>query len=204
MTYYDRNYTEIGKICEKSIKHYSEGNGFDWKIIKEDNYSGRPASWMRIKIIQELFTEGYQYVFWLDADSVFVDYRKNILDEIRNNKNMYLVQHYIEGKNVPNLGVFLIKNCHWSKDLLEKIWSMEAYINHKWWENAAFLKLIGYDSLLDEGNDHPNKHYLDKISWLDLAWNSLPLITKSPVAIINHYPGMIFKDRIRYMQKDLS
>lgn len=204
MTYYDTNYKEIGEICEKTIKKYAEISRVDWEVFNTENNTNRPASWVRIKIILSLFKKGYKYVLWMDSDSLFVDYSRNITNEIKNDKNLYMVRHNINRQKVPNLGVFLIRNCKWSKELLGKMWSMEKYINHKWWENAAFLKLLGYNSLLEEGEDKFDDFFLKRIKWLDLSWNSLPLLVKSLRPIINHYPGISYCKRIKYMKMDLS
>ena len=39
----------------------------------EENMANRPdPTWSKILIVQQLFSEGAEYVFWMDADSLFI------------------------------------------------------------------------------------------------------------------------------------
>ena len=202
-TYFDKTFSEMGEICLRSMNKYAILHGLDVKL-HDDISADRPVPWYKLLLIQKIFSENYDYVFWVDADALFVNYERNIKDEIEKGRELYLVKHGINGREIPNTGVFLLKNSRWSRNLLKRIWSMEKYINHKWWENAALMDLLGYKELIDQGKNNFNLKLLKKIKWLDLEWNNLPGICEADKPVINHYAGRPLKERIGNMQRDFN
>jgi hypothetical protein len=146
----------------------------------------------------------YDFVFWIDSDAIFVRFDKDIREETRSGKDLYLVKHHIGGRDVPNTGVLLIRNSRWSQGLLDRLWAMAQYTNHKWWENAALLDILGYRNLLDSRQPNEcDRRLLGRIEWLDLKWNSLPNLNESPEPIIKHYAGVPHQQRAEEMTLDL-
>lgn len=183
---------------------YAALHKFD-AVVLDNRSSDRPLPWHKILVIEKLFSEGYEFVFWIDADAVFVRFDLNIADEIEDGKELYLVKHIIDGKETPNTGVFLIHNSDFSKDILSRIWNMHEYINHRWWENAALIDLLGFRELLKEGEvNNINTELLKKIKWLDVCWNSLPGLCESKHQIINHYAGRTFDFRLENMKLNMK
>ncbi len=200
-TYFNKTFSEMGEICLKSINKYATLNGLDLKVYN-DIFTDRPAPWYKILLIQKILSENYGYVFWVDADALFVNYESNIKDEIEKGRELYLIKHNINGEEIPNTGVFLLKNSRWAKKLLKSIWDMEKYIYHKWWENAALMDLLGYNNLLNNRENNLNLELLKKIKWLDLKWNSLPYICEAADPVINHYAGRPLEFRVKNMKRD--
>ena len=193
----------MGDISLSSIYKYADRHKFDVKIF-DDIATDRAVPWNKIVILQKIFSLDYDYVVWIDADALFIHYDKDIRDEIEQGKELYMVKHFIGGKDVPNTGVMLLKNSSWSEDFLNKTWEMKKYTNHKWWENAAVMELLGYQNLLDGGDNTFNHSLLEKIKWLDLKWNNLPGVCETDDPIINHYAGRPLDVRIKYMKRDAS
>lgn len=54
-----------------------------------------------------------------------------------------LVAHPSAEQVVPNFGVFAVRSVATGKHLFCRLWAIEHYVNHKWWENAALLHLLG-------------------------------------------------------------
>jgi hypothetical protein len=75
-----------------SFERYAERWGWDVVLSTEDLTDGRPASWAKVKLLQELLHE-YEWVLWLDADVVIVDFDADISAEIQSDKDLYLVEH---------------------------------------------------------------------------------------------------------------
>jgi hypothetical protein len=198
-TYFDEKFAPIGNLCYKTLQIYGAQHKLD-VVLSNNIVSGRPAPWHKILVMRQLFASHYDYVFWIDADAIFIDYQRNIADEIEADKELYLVKHNIDSKEIPNTGVILIKNSEWSHKLLSQIWEKQEYINHKWWENAALIDILGYHDLLNE-NSHKklNLDLLKRIKWLGLEWNSLPKICESEHSLIRHYAGRSFEDRMASM-----
>jgi hypothetical protein len=109
--------------------------------------SDRPPSWHKIRVIERLFDQGYEFVLWIDADAAPVNYDPSPVDLIRDGKDLYLVKHTIGGNEVPNMGVFLIRNSQWSRQLLRQMWDQDRYIHHKWWENGRCSRFLDITTL---------------------------------------------------------
>lgn len=203
-TYYDDKFGVIGDLCYKSIVVYAEKHGLEAVLLRGMETS-RPLPWHKILVIQRLFAAGYDYVFWIDADAIFVSYDSDISLEIEKGKDLYLVKHAIDAKDVPNTGVMLIKNSGWSSLLLNMIWLKEQYLNHKWWENAAVLDILGYHNVLDENRPNRiNPNLMSKIKWLGVEWNTVPGVCEAKQPIIHHYAGMPLEHRTTSIIKDFN
>lgn len=203
-TYFDDAFSAIGNLSFQTLEMYAKQHNLD-AIILNNIVSDRPLPWHKILIIKELFDEDYDYVIWIDADAIFVDSGKSLAEELEEGKDLYLVKHQIDSRVVPNTGVMVIKNSIWSRIFLDMVWEKEQYINHKWWENAAILDMLGYHGLLDETQpDNLNQNLIGKIKWLGLEWNSLPNICESDRPIIKHYAGRPMEYRLAHMKQDLE
>lgn len=144
-TYYDKNFSKMGELCLKSIKEYAKKHGFDVKL-KNKMSSKRPAPWNKILVIQKLLNDRkkYDFIFWIDADALFVNFGENIKKEIQPGKDFYLVKHDTEEGDAPNTGVILIRNTKWSRNFLKDVWSKKEYTYSIGWENAAVCDLLGF------------------------------------------------------------
>lgn len=222
---YNQHFKEVGDISAKSIALYATVNNFEFEIFNIDNFD-RPPSWMKIYLlIQEIKSKKYDFILWIDADACFIRVDKNILDEVKLNKDFYLVNHIctigqikgFPGLSVqcerPNMGVMLIKTTDWSKQFLENIWQQEEFIHHYWWEQAALHKLIGYYYEISNRKikNDPISEVLSHIQWLNSKWNCVPTVgdprSDEPLTknafdpIIVHYAGMTNEMRLKEMKK---
>ncbi|WP_269716403.1 putative nucleotide-diphospho-sugar transferase [Caulobacter sp. NIBR2454] len=171
---------------------------------------GRPPAWMKVKVILDELRRGkHEFIMWIDADACFVRGDRDILDLVQQDKDLYLVRQYVRISMVrpgglflfaerPNTGVMLIRNCAWSLELFEEIWDRTQYIGHYWWEQAAFMDLIGYHYEITGGRCENafNEERLARIEWISGEWNAIPtLVAGQPDAmranpIIIHFAGM--------------
>jgi hypothetical protein len=136
----------------------------------------RPPAWSKIRMVRDLL-DRYEEVFWVDADAIFVDISKDIAEEKRPDKDLYLVEHRWLANaewRCANTGVFFIRSTPWSRDFLDAVWQREQFIEHEWWENAAVLDLLGYD--LPADLTPPSKgrttDYEERVELLGFEWNS--------------------------------
>jgi hypothetical protein len=195
ITLFDKKYKKMGEWCAKSIQRYAQKYHYNFKYnIKVE--SDRPVSWNKILIIQKLLEEGYDFVFFIDADAIFVRFDEDIADEIESDKDLYLVKHGVWEGYAPNAGVLLIRNSAWSKKMLSEVWCMENYINTVLQENGALLDYLGLLNdlplsyrafVFKDGWNPPNAELLKKVKWLDAKWNNIPGLIRIQNPIINHF-----------------
>lgn len=211
-TCYTRNFEKVGNFSALTLKVYTQTFGYDLRVNADLVATDRAASWQKIPLIRELFDEGYDFVLWVDADALFMRYDQDVQEVIEPGKDLYMVCHVAPDpyvgpdatKDTPNAGVLLLRNCEWTRGLLQDLWDCEQYVDHPWWENAALLDLMGYYYPLEKGDNQLNQEFLEHVKFIGLEWNSFPHISICCAArpIIKHYAGLDNENRIRMMSKD--
>jgi len=124
-TWADAAFEDMKSLCVTTLQRYCESQDIDIRVY-EDIDSGRPPAWNKIPVVRRLLQE-YDFVFWIDSDAIFVRFDEDIREEIRPDKDLYLVKHHINAQDVPNTGVLLVRNSRWSCGLLDRLWAMAQY-----------------------------------------------------------------------------
>lgn len=128
---------EYAEPAHANHKAYCERHGYAYVRGAVD--PSRPASWSKIPTILAIDAE---YVLWIDADAVFTNPSIRI-EEIIDQSNRNLVIRSDE--NGVNCGVMLWKKGKWAEQVLNAAWGMTEYINHPWWEQAAFQAILAHN-----------------------------------------------------------
>jgi hypothetical protein len=181
-------YVELLAIAAPSYEAYARRWGWDVILSVEELSAGRPAPWAKVALVRELL-DAYDWVLWIDADACFVRLDADIAAEQEPGKDLYLVEHAWgepPQQSTANTGVFMLRSGSWARDLLDAMWAREALIDHRWWENAALLELLGYN--LDPAGMRKPTSRMERVKLIDLAWNSVRA-DPAPVPIVNHHGG---------------
>ena len=210
-TYYDDRFKAVGDLSLLTLRAYAERHNGDVFIGNRLKIE-RPIPWIKIKIIQELFRMGYKKVMWVDADAIIVRDDESILNECEDGKDLYLVEHWDGRRSIPNSGVMLLQKTRFTKRLLEKVWRMDQYTDHVWWENAAIIHLLSEDDFEEEGIRREAKGLkrkeMERIKFIDVKWNSIPEVYNGQASsckpIIKHYAGFQYERRVELMEKDMA
>jgi len=202
----DEAFGALSDISLRSLRHYCQRHGFRLTFQPLES-SGRPISWSKIPLIQEAFRQGAEFVWWVDVDVVVVDPSRSIRDVIEPGKDLYLVKHDDGRRTNPNGGVMLLRNSPWTVDLLERLWDLDVYTDHKWWETAAIIHLLSPESFADSGIPDARDRIPDgPVKWLGLEWNSIPYVEGGrfacPDPVLNHYASLPLKYRLASMRQD--
>ena len=202
VTAYDKNYAKIGNISKKSIKKYCNKFNFRNKIFTIPKNFERHPAWYKIKIIDNLLkNKKNKIIFWIDSDAIFsryVDFR-NFLDDYH---DFYLVSHPVKAKinskykntqlaiSRINTGVMVFKNTKFSYKLIQEVWDNKKFINSGWWDNSAFLDVLGFKGEIKNNlNLHKgNLKYLKKTKLIPLEWNSVPSSSNLEFSLETHEP----------------
>ena len=155
-----------------SFERYARRWDWDLVLSTEDLADGRPAPWGKIPLLRELLDE-YDWLLWLDADVVIVDLEADVRQEIREGKDLHLVEHRLDRQYSANSGVMLIRSGDWARSFLDEAWALREYTDHQWWENAAVMKLLGYE--LDPVRLVQPTRWLARTSFMPLRFNSVEI-----------------------------
>lgn len=191
---------ELFEIARPSFERFAGLHGYALVVIADAEISaGRALSWGKVVALQRLL-DIYDRVVWVDSDAVIVDPTADIFAGVSRRTPLSLVVHHYDGLEVPNAGVLTLRSCRWAKHLLGRLWEAERFIDHKWWENAALIELLGYD--IDEPRQETRQVTRDsrRVGELDLAWNSIPGVAPAAIPRILHFAGMSHGDRLLGMR----
>lgn len=137
---YTKDIKELSDISFDSYYNYCKNNNIELERF-EITETERPPSWYKIKLILKQFDLGYEYVMWVDADTLLVNNEFNIKNIIDNVSQIYLCDDF----NGINCGVMIWKKTDITKNILNKMWELTNFIYHGWWEQAAFRYLYDND-----------------------------------------------------------
>jgi len=148
-------------VSNKEI--YVKRFGYDLIVERQRRDEGRPHAWGKIRVMQQYIAEGrWDWVVWLDCDSYFMNVNQT-LDSIifkygavgppAPGQEPQLDPSFetlvSEDKAMLNTGVFFMKSTQTNLRLLEECWggARSPFIDHPWWENAAFTWLFLKDNM---------------------------------------------------------
>lgn len=185
---------ELTEITRPVLDRYAAKHGLDLYVVSELAAPQRAASWSKIAVLRDLL-DGYARVGWIDADAVVVDGRADLTREATHRQPFAVVTHRYDGLTVPNLGVIALRRSRVTLRTLEQLWRMTQYAEHKWWENAAMLELLGFDVDRPTADSRRFRPLSLRVRELDVAWNSIDL-DPSPAPCIVHFPGTAHAERV--------
>jgi hypothetical protein len=183
------------RLAARSFRPFADRHGYDLHLHTELADATRPAPWSKIPIQRELL-ERYETVVWLDSDLVIVDGREDLPAP----EFMGLVEHVTKEGRMPNSGVWALRAGQDARRFLDEVWAQEDLTDHRWWENAAICRLLGY--ALDPVRPGPPTPWLERTTFLDPRWNSIP-DSRARRPRIRHYPGYSTRTRGVLMARDL-
>lgn len=194
---YTDNFKEIADISYQTYEKYCKKQDMSFSIFKLINIE-RPASWYKIPLILDRFKEGYEYVMWVDADTLVINNDFKLNDIINNKYEIYIC----EDMNGFNCGVMIWKNSELTKSILNTIWNMENFINHSWWEQAAFIELYNKDPSVQDIVCQVPQNIMNAYDYsLYNIDNHTGQVNKQ--SFIFHLPGIENSSRIKIMKNTL-
>ena len=179
----------------RTFRAYAEAHGYELDLRTSVPDSGRPASWARIPLLQSLLPR-FDVVLWIDADAAVVDLSADIADRLGPDDLMGMVAHITPESPdpIPNCGVWVLRSGPGTDRLLADVWDATRFTDHKWWENAAVMEMLGYSLDPEVRLIRPTSLH-GRTCFLGTEWNSVP-VDPSPAPRIVHFPGMPLEERI--------
>jgi hypothetical protein len=183
------------RLAARSFRPFARRHGYDLHLRTGAVDTSRPAPWSKVPLLKQLLSV-YEVVLWLDSDLVIVDGREDLPAPAF----MAMAEHATKEGRMPNSGVWALRAGDEAQRFLDAVWAQEDLVHHRWWENAAICRLLGYS--LDPAAPGPLTPWLERTTFLDPRWNSIP-DAPAPKPRIRHYPGYSPKVRAAFMARDL-
>jgi len=135
---------ELLELARPSFQRYADRFGYDLDLRTELLAPDRPPSWSKVPLIRQGL-EDHRVAIWIDADAVVVrpqgrpccdrvaaETPRNGGTRVRRPTRPELRSD--GGPSRPN-----------DRPAPRRDVAKTEYLNHKWWENAALLDLMGFD-----------------------------------------------------------
>ena len=146
---FDDAYEDISKVSIfDNFKEYCELHAYDLRYFKLKEVP-MAASWFKIFYANKLLEENnYDYVFFLDADCLFLNTTIKLEPLIKEGSFLTCPEHQDHDGSfnvIPSQ--FLIKKCNKSKEFLSKVWSFSQdstnpYVHQHPWELNYFNDIV--------------------------------------------------------------
>ena len=133
---------------------YSKRWGYP--VIAENHRmdTSRPHAWSKMKLMEKHIERAeHDWLLWFDCDTFFMNFNvtlDHVLYSFASRKVSVQSAEYAldpsvhmiiqEDHAMLNTGVFFIRTSSWALDLVRRVYgdSSSPWVNHPWWENAAF------------------------------------------------------------------
>jgi hypothetical protein len=191
-TAYNQDFARVAAYTVPAMRRYAEKYGFDF-AEHVDPICERPIAWSKLYLARDKFAQGYDTIFWIDADALIRRFDEDIRGHIDGNHEFYFVKeefHKFKAKSRLNSGVFLMRKSEIADQFLEAVLNRAEFTNHYWWEQAAVLAEFGLWSNFEEEElhrpDEPNR-FISRLKLLPARWNSFMGFDLDPAAIVHHF-----------------
>jgi hypothetical protein len=163
----------------------------------------RHPSWAKVAILRELLSE-YETAVFLGADTWIAPDAPDIVAGMPDEALQALVVHDIDSMPgtprvgyVPNCDVWVVRRG--MEPWLEQMDAMGDLAAHPWWEQAACMRLMGWDIA------HPCVRVRPSDLWqrtfeLDGRWNHHPYAKCLGTPWLEHATGFPIEERLRMMR----
>lgn len=162
---------EHQQLLELSLPRFGEyADRHGYQLLADPpRFAMRPPSWRKVAALLDALNH-HEEALWIDCDVAIVNGDRDLADEVSGDCCQALVRHHTPDGEVPNAGVWYVRET--LRPTLLRLWRMDRYLDHPWWEQAALLDLLGYrhgSRPVELGE--PTDLYR-RTHWLGLEWNS--------------------------------
>lgn len=162
------HHEQLSEITCGALAAYAACVGADFARVRLPDNVSRPASWKKLIAIAAGLAR-YAEVLWVDADVAVVNTSRNIFAETPPEAVNAMVCHHTDEGDVPNAGVWLVRRPI-LPDLVTAAMD-DAAVNHKWWEQAAIHRLLGFSSNSGTCRQENVTPLAEATHWLGEEWN---------------------------------
>ena len=196
---------EFLRLSLPNFTHYAARHGYEIVVGDGDAY-GRASSWGKIPLLQRLLTS-YDFVLWIDADALILDPSVDLETVVPAHAFQALANTTLSPSRgiCPCCGVWAFRAGPRAQAFLATIWEQHDLIDHKFWEQAAVMRLIGW-RIEEPMSKERQSEWDDGTFFLDEEWDMIPQYEFGYApGKIRHYTGFPSYRRRRFdMGTDLA
>jgi galactosyl transferase GMA12/MNN10 family len=191
-------------VALPTFEEYARQHGYD-VITGVGDPLGRPWSWAKVPLLKRLL-QSYDFALWIDADAIIVDGSVDIETEIPADAFHAFVVHETGAGPSPCCGVWGLRSGERTQSFLDAVWQQEDLIDHRWWEQAAVMRLLGWRTEFPLAKERSTP-WDDGTFVLSGEWDVIPrpaLGRPYSPARIRHYGDATTERRLFEMRTDMA
>jgi hypothetical protein len=173
--YPERGFEPLLDLTKAHHKAYCQQHNFDYQAEYSDVYEHDPVlgSYAKIELIKRAMLEGYEYVVWLDADTLILDTATDLRKAIERNK-IGVCWHRLPQLNHWNVGALYIHNSAETFAFIDEWLSVYPPPKDGWNEQGVFNRMAIKRNVVVTLSD---------------KWNSTIMVNEVPDAVVLGFHG---------------
>ncbi len=161
-------------LTEPHHRAYCEKHGIDYQCVYDNVFEHDPVlgSWAKIELIKQALAKEYDYVFWLDADTLIVDMETDLSEAIAP-FSIGACWQRIPQLHHWNVGALYVDNCIETAEFINE-W-LQAYPSpNNWNEQGVFNRMAMQGKTVVTISD---------------KWNATVQVSEVPDAVVLGFHG---------------
>lgn len=191
----DGAYLDHLRLAFPGHADYARRHAMDYWCMFSDVRPNMPAKvggWSKVHLIRDAWRQGYQHIFWVDADALIVDYTVDLRHALQGSlSEVGACQH--SGHGLPthlNVGVLYVRPSQ-SLPRFPELWLAAFPGTKPWMEQGVFNDLAA--------------RLPGVVERLDDRWNSTVGVNVSPRPVVKAWHGYGTPvDRLAAMRRELG
>ncbi len=141
-TLYTEKVRDLGRLAAKGLRSYAKRHGYTAVIADKQLDTSRHPYWSKLVLVERYLTENpkCRWLMWIDVDAVITNPHKR-LEELIDESTDFMIAEDIPPSPI-NTGVFLIRNCPATLDLLRRAYAKKQFLRHPLPEQAALFEAL--------------------------------------------------------------
>ena len=184
--------TAMLELTEGRHRDYCQKHGIHYKAVIGNPLPEIPpeaGNWARIKLIKDALEEGFEHVYWLDADTLIYDMDTPLAYAVQEGK-IGVCWHRIPQLHHWNIGAMYLDNCAEVRDFINRWLASFPPPNDGWLEQGVFNRLARTGRIVTTISDR---------------WNATLDVSMVPDAVVLGFHGQgETEQRIEIMKQTLD
>lgn len=140
-TMYTPDIADYGALASRIVDRYAKRHGYQTVIARDTLDASRHPAWSKLLLIEQFLANhpDCAWIMWIDADAVISNPTQRLEDLVDDDVDFLVAKDQWSGSPI-NTGVFLIRNCAASLEMLRLAYGKIEYLHHPLWEQPAMAK----------------------------------------------------------------
>jgi hypothetical protein len=141
-TLYTPEIADLGECSSRAMSAYAKRHGYRAVVGKERLDASRSPAWSKLLLIERYLgaNPSCVWLMWIDADAVIANPMQRLEDLVDDDVDFLVAEDRFP--NTINTGVFLVRNCSATRDMLRRAYAKVQFLHNPYWEQPAITEAL--------------------------------------------------------------